>query len=246
MKSEPNDRFKQNYEAHRKHLRLKGLQPATIRAYSRAIERVGAYFGYQIDALTPEQLTEYFTDRLKSRSWSAVKHDLYGLMFYYRHVLRTPWVAPGLIKPPRAQRLPDIVTVEEADRLFMATRVPSYRAFFFTLYSLGLRLGEGLRLQVGDIDAGNRRVHIRNAKGNKDRFVPLPEATLAMLRRFWASHRNPVLLFPNRAGGLSGARHAATPLDRAGIAHTLRLAAAEIGLKKRSRPTAFVTLMRPT
>ena len=76
MKSEPNDRFKQNYEAHRKHLRLKGLQPATIRAYSRAIEHVGAYFGYQIDALTPEQLTDYFTDRLKSHSWSAVKHDL--------------------------------------------------------------------------------------------------------------------------------------------------------------------------
>ena len=245
MTSEPNDLFKRNHEAHRKHLRLKGLQPATIRAYSRAIERVGAYFGYQIDELTPEQRTEYFADRLKSYSWSSVKHDLYGLMFYYQHVLRTPWVAPGLIKPPRAQRLPDIVTVEEADRLFMATRVLSYRTFFFTLYSLGLRIGEGLRLRVGDIDTGNHRVHVRCAKGNKDRFVPLPEATLVMLRRFWASHRNPVLLFPNRAGGRSGARHAVTPLDRAGVAHTLRLAAAEIGLKKRSRPTACGTLTRP-
>ena len=86
-----------------------------------------------------------------------------------------------------------------------------------------------MRLRVGDIDTGNHRVHVRCAKGNKDRFVPLPEATLVMLRRFWASHRNPVLLFPNRAG----------------VAHTLRLAAAEIGLKKRSRPTACATLTRP-
>ncbi len=239
MKPEPNECFKRNYQALLKHLRLKGLQPATIRAYSHAVKRVGAYFDYQIDELTPDQLTEYFTDRLNSHSWSTVKHDLYGLMFYYQHVLCKPWVAPGLVKPPKVQRLPDIVTVEEAGRLFMATRVLSYRTFFFTLYSLGLRLSECLRLQISDIDSGNRRVHIRNAKGNKDRFVPLPEATLVMLRRFWASHRNPVLLFPNQAGGLSDARHAITPLDRAGIAHTLRLAAAEIGLKKRSRPTVY-------
>jgi len=107
---------------------------------------------------------------------------------YYTHVLRKPWVAPHLIKPPKAQRLPDIVTVEEAQRLFMATRTLSYRVFFFTLYSLGLRLGEGLRLQVGDIDAERQRVHIRDAKGNKDRLVPLPAATLALLRRFWQVH----------------------------------------------------------
>jgi integrase/recombinase XerD len=73
--------------------------------------------------------------------------------------------------------LPDIVTVEEAERIFRATRVLSYRVFFFTLYSLGLRLGEGLRLTVADIDGARQRVHIRDAKGNKDRLVPLPMAT---------------------------------------------------------------------
>ena len=58
---------------------------------------------------------------------------------------------------------------------------------------MGLRLGEGLRLQVGDIDADRMRVHVRNAKGNRDRLVPLPANTLAVLRRFWAVHRNPRL-----------------------------------------------------
>ncbi|GMV55256.1 MAG: hypothetical protein AMXMBFR6_10610 [Betaproteobacteria bacterium] len=118
-------------------------------------------------------------------SWSAVKLDLYGLKVYYEHVLRQPWVAPGLIKPPRSQRLPNIVTVAEARRIIAAPRVASYRVFFFTLYSLGLRLDEGLRLQVGDIDAVRARMHIRDAKGHKDRFVPLPHATHQALRRFW-------------------------------------------------------------
>jgi len=204
------EHFDRQYQTHLKHLKLKGLQPKTIEAYSRAIRRIGDYFDQQIDALSEQQLTDYFTELVASHSWSTVKLDLYGLKFYYAHVLKKPWVAPGLIKPPRTQRLPDIVTIEEARRLFAATRVVSYRVFYFTLYSLGLRLGEGLRLQVGDIDAARGRVHIRNAKGNRDRFVPLPDATHQLLRRFWTVHRNPVLLFPSRLGGLKGAASTTT------------------------------------
>ncbi len=150
MTASPRTDFDQRYQTHLKHLRLKGLQPKTIDAYARAIRRIGERFDHQIDDLSEEQLTDYFTELVASHSWSSVKLDLYGLKFYYAHVLRKPWVAPGLIKPPRVQRLPDIVTVAQAQRIFAATRVASYRVLFFTLYSLGLRLGEGLRLQVGD------------------------------------------------------------------------------------------------
>ncbi len=233
--------FKRNYEAHPKHLRLKGLQPKTIEAYARAIRRIGGYFDHRIDDLSEPQLTDYFTDLLASHSWSAVKLDLYGLKFYTTHVLKKPWAMPSLIKPPKTRRLPDILTVEEAGRLFQTTRVLSYRVFYFTLYSLGLRLGEGLRLRVGDIDAERARVHIRDSKGNKDRFVPLPAATLAVLRRFWQTHRHPVLLFPNRQGGLKAAAHAASPLDRGGVQLTLRKVATQCGLKKRSLRTACAT-----
>jgi site-specific recombinase XerD len=235
--------FDRLYQAHLKHLKLKGLQPKTIEAYARAVRRAGDYFDHRIEALTEAQLTDYFTDLLASHSWSAVKLDLYGLKFFYTYVLRKPWVAPDLIKPPKAQRLPDILTVAEAQLLFQATRVASYRVFFFTLYSLGLRLGEGLRLQVGDIDAQRGRVHIRDAKGNKDRLVPLPSATLTLLRRFWHLHRNPVLLFPNRHGGLKGAGQAVTPLDRGGVQVTLRKVALQCGLKKRSARIVFATAM---
>jgi len=238
--------FERHYQNHLKHLKLKGLQLKTVEAYSRAIRRVGDYFDRQIDNLSVAQLTDYFSDLVTSHSWSTVKLDLYGLKFYYEHVLRQPWVAPGLIKPPKTQRLPDIVTVEEAQRLFAATRVVSYRVFYFTLYSLGLRLGEGLRLQVGDIDAERGRVHIRNAKGNRDRFVPLPQATHTILRRFWSVHRNPVLLFPNRHGGLKGAATATTSMDPGGVQRTLHAVIETCGLKKRSPHTACATPMPHT
>jgi integrase/recombinase XerD len=235
--------FKQNYQTHLKHLKLKGLQPKTIDAYARAIRRAGAYFDYQINDLSESQLTDYFSDLLASHSWTTVKLDLYGLRFFYTYVLDKPWPTLKLIKPPKSQRLPDIVTVAEARLLFAMTRTLSYRVLFFTLYSLGLRLGEGLHLTVADIDAARMRVHIRDAKGNKDRLVPLPSSTLTLLRRFWQVHRNPVLLFPNRHGGLKSAHLANTSLDRGGVQKTLRQVAKDCGLKKRLPLTACDTVM---
>jgi len=235
--------FDRHYQTHLKHLKLKGLQPKTIDAYARAIRHMGEYFGHQIDNLSPAQLTDYFSELVALHSWSAVKHDLYGYKFYTLHVLGKPWSMPNFIKPPKVSRLPDIVTVEEAQALFCATRTLSYRVFYFTLYSLGLRLSEGLALKTGDIDAVRHRVHIRNAKGNRDRFVPLPEATLSVLRRFWQTHHNPELLFPNRLGGVSGARSASTPLDRGGVQKTLHQVTLACGLKKRSHRTACATAM---
>jgi integrase/recombinase XerD len=246
MSASCKERFGRHYEAHLKHLRLKGLQPKTIEAYARAIRSVGAYFDGCIDELSEPQLLEYFTDRLETHSWSAVKLDLYGLKFFYAHVLRKPWVNVDLVKPPKGQRLPDIVTVEEAQRLIQETHTLSYRVFFFTLYSLGLRLGEGLGLTVADIDATRRRVHIRAGKGNKDRFVPLPAMTLELLRRFWRVHRHPVLLFPNRHGGLKAATSASTPLDRGGVQAALRKVVASCGLKKRLHLIVLGTAMPHT
>jgi site-specific recombinase XerD len=226
------DEFKLNYQSLLKHLRLKGLQPKTIDAYSRSIRRIGRYFDHQIDDLSVEQLLNYFSELLTTHSWSTVNLDLHGLIFYYRHVLRKPWENVDLIRPPKVKRLPDIVTTEEAAALFMATRKISYRVFFFTLYSLGLRLNEGLHLKLGDIDAKRQRVHIRDSKGNKDRLVPLPDTTLMLLRRFWRLHRNPVLLFPNRKLGLKGARLATTPMDTGGVQAAMRKIVKSSGLKK--------------
>lgn len=230
--------FDRNYDSHLQHLKLKGLQPKTIDAYSRAIRRIGEFFDYHIGELSEQQLTDYFCNLLQSHSWSTAKLDLYGLKFYYQHVLHIPWTHVDLIKPPKSRRLPNIVTVEQAQLLVDATNTLSYRIFFFVIYSMGLRLGEGLRLQVGDIDADRLQLHVRNAKGNVDRLVPLPLATLTVLRRFWLVHRNPRLLFPSRAGGTRAAHRATTALDPGGVQSTLRTVATECGIKKTSHHTA--------
>jgi len=150
---------------------------------------------------------------------------------------------PNFIKPPKVQGLPDIVTINKAQALFSNTRILSFRVFYFTLYSMGLRLSEGLNLKLADIDAVRHRVHIRDTKGNRAWLVPLLDATLDVLRLFWQTHSNPELLFPNRHGGLNDAHNARTPLDRGGVQKTLHKVALDCDLKKRSRRTACSTGM---
>jgi site-specific recombinase XerD len=230
MPSDP--QFSAHYQKHLKCLKLNGLQPKTVEAYSRALRRIGNYFDGEIADLSSDELLDYFHDLLESRSWSAVKLDLYGLKFFYTHVLNKPWQDIPLVKPPKTTRIPDILSVEQLNALLAATTTISYKVFFFTAYSMGLRLGEGINLKVGDIDSTTKRVHIRNAKGNKDRLVPITDYALHVLRSFWQMHRHPQFIFPNRKRGLKKAHLAETPLDRGGIQVAMKTVVDQLGIKK--------------
>ena len=98
---------------------------------------------------------------------------------------------------------------------------------------MGLRLGEGLRLHTGDIDGVWHRVHIRNAKGNKDRLVPLPTKTLQVLRRFWGVHKHPIFIFPNRKRGLKNAHLVDSHLERGGVQVAMQAVVKELKIKKK-------------
>lgn len=238
IKTPTDAKFKKYHSQLLKHLRLKGLQPKTIEAYERGVKRIYTFFKGDIEDLSQDQMLDYFDQLLLSHSWSGVKLDLYGLRFFTMHVLKKTWINIPLIKQPKSSRIPDIVTVKQAQLIFNSTTKLSYKVFFFTIYSMGLRLSEGLNLQVGDIDGDRMRVHIRNAKGNKDRIVPISDLALSVLRKFWLVHQNPVFIFPNRARGLRKAYRATSPLDRGGVQKALKTVVKSIGLKKTLLPIA--------
>ncbi|MFO8163779.1 MAG: site-specific integrase [Desulfatiglandales bacterium] len=238
--------FNKYYQKYKKSLKLSGLQPKSIDSYSRAIRRVGNYSDGRIDNLTSDQLLDYFNELLESHSWSTVKLDLYSLKLFYTLVLNKPWQDIPLVKPPRTFRIPDILSVEELARLFALTNRLSYRVFFFTVYSLGLRLSEGIGLTVGDIDPLNMRVHIRDSKGNKDRLVPLPEKTLHVLRDFWSVHKHPHFLFPSRKKGCKNAHLVDQPLAKGGIQVAMKKVVGQLGIKKKFPATPCATAMPPT
>lgn len=226
-------RFQALYEQMLKLLKLQGKRPKTIEAYSRAVRRTAEFFDRCPDDLTAGELKDYFAVLVESHSWSTVKLDRNGLQFFYRHVLEKSWEWVKIVKPPQVSRLPDVLTREETFKLINRTHKLRYRVFFLTVYSMGLRLGEGLQLEVGDIDGERHRVHIRAAKGDKDRYVPLPDFTLRSLRRFWTTHRHRRLLFPNPNGGPQRMHRAEGPMDRGGVQAALKAALGDCRIHRR-------------
>ena len=226
-------RFNPLYESLQRALKLQGKAKATKDAYSRAVRRTAEYFDRCPDDLSAEELRAYFADLLETHSWSTIKLDRCGLQFFYRHVLDRPWDWVDIVKPPRVQRLPDVLTREQTQRLLGSVYKLRYRIFFVTLYSTGLRLAEGLALEVGDIDGQRMRIHVRGGKGNKDRYVPITQPLLGMLRKWWKTHESPRLLFPNPNGGVQRMREAITPMHAGGVQAAMRAAVADcrIGLR---------------
>ena len=233
MNSTEQERFDRLFDANVNAMRLHGLRSKTIDSYSRTLRRVAGHFDRCPDDLSPDDLKEYFAALLEQYSWSTIKVDLCGLQFFHRYVLDREMEWIKIIRPPRVHTLPDVPTREEVHRLINTVRKLRYRIFLLVVYSLGLRIGEGLALQVADIDGSQRRVHIRDGKGGKDRYVPIPVLTLQAMRRFWTTHRHPRLLFPSPAGSQFVVRIASAPMDASGVQAALRAARLECGIEKR-------------
>ena len=129
-------------------------------------------------------------------------------------------------------KLPVILSANEVRRILAAVQALDHRVCLTTIYSCGLRLGEGLRLQVRDIDSERMFLHIRAGKGNQDRYVPLPERTLQLLREQWKTHRHPTLLFPAKGHGHIGGPTATEPMCRTTLQRAFRLALQASGVTK--------------
>jgi site-specific recombinase XerD len=107
-----------------------------------------------------------------------------------------------------------------------------FRACLGTIYACGLRIQEGVHLQVKDIDAERGVIHIRNGKGGKDRYVPLPDQILKILRQYWVTHRNPIWMFPSRMEAEHRVEAATKPVTVRAVQRAFEDALQESGVQK--------------
>jgi integrase/recombinase XerD len=205
-------------------LQLAGLSEGTQGAYLRVVRQLADHYHTPPDRLSEHQVRDYLlhlkNDRRLASATLVVAYS--AIRFFYSHTSPRDWPTLQRLRVPRDKTLPDVLSVAEVRRLIDAVRLPHYRTYFWTVYSLGLRRTEGLRLQVRDIDAARMAVHVHLGKGAKDRYVPLPSRTLAMLREYWATHRHPVWLFPATGADPHQATAANGPMPQSGVQKALR------------------------
>jgi len=217
-------------------LQLKGLSERTQESYVRAVRQLAEHYHKAPDLITEEELRQYFLflKNVKHYSRSTSTIAICGIRFFFARTLNRDWSLFGLLRAPREKKLPVILSREEVRQILGRIKLPRYQVCLTTIYSCGLRLQEGINLHVADIDSARMMIHVRHGKGAKDRYVPLPQRTLELLRQYWKQHRNPVLLFPAEGRNHIDLARSNEPMSKSSVQDAFHAALKESGNNKRA------------
>jgi site-specific recombinase XerD len=215
-------------------MQLRGLSENTQVAYVLAVRQLAEHYSKSPDQITEEELRQYFLylRNVKHVSPSTFTVTLSAIKFLYRYTLKRTWPTLDMARSSREKKLPVVLSTDEVRRVLHCIRRPHYRACLSTIYACGLRIGEATHLQVRDIDSDRMVVYVRHGKRSKDRYVPLPQGILVILRQYWCTHRHPVWLFPARTRGGVLASEDKGPIGACSIRCAFRATLQECGIQK--------------
>jgi site-specific recombinase XerD len=218
-----------------KSMQVAGMGERTREAYLRAIRKLVEHYDKTPDLITEDELLDYFIHRQDVTGWApATMRICYtGVKFFFKNVLKREWHLLNIAQARREKRLPAVLSREEVKRIMDKVDTFHNQAYLQTVYSCGLRLQEGLYLQIADIDGARKMIHVHRGKGAKDRYVPLPEATLDLLRRYWSTHRNPKLIFPAVGRTRNQGPTSTIPMSIEGVQGGFRRAKIAAGITKK-------------
>jgi integrase/recombinase XerD len=179
-------------------IQLFGLSQRTQETYSYRVQKLIDYFNRPLDSITSEEIRQYFLFLKNTKKYSrpTMTIALCAIKFFYEKTLNKKFDVFNILRPKRAFKLPVVLSREEVRKVLKNIHVFRHRVCLTLIYSCGLRLNEAVGLKVNQVDSKRMLIHIQKAKGNHDRYVPLPEATLKLLRLHYKTHRNPMLVFP--------------------------------------------------
>jgi integrase/recombinase XerD len=217
-------------------LQLRGMSARTEQMYVRAVRQLAQHYHKPPDQISDEELRQYFlyVKNVKHWSRSGTTIALCGLKFFYEHTLERSLATLQLVRPPREKKLPVVLSREEVRQVLSQVRLLRYRTCLTTIYGCGLRLQEGTHLQVSDIDSARQLIHVHHGKGGKDRYVPLPDSTLELLRQYWKTHGNPIWIFPASGRGGIHRSTAERPTPLSNVQDAFRLALHQSGISKKA------------
>ena len=217
-------------------LQLRGLSERTQESYVRAVRQLAEHYHKSPDLITEEELRQYFLHlkNVKRYSRNTMTIAICGVRFFYQQALNRNWTIFGIVRPAPEKKLPVILSGAEVRKVLSLIRLPRYKVCLSIIYSCGLRLQEGINLHVADIDSGRMMLHVRHGKGAKDRYVPLPQRTLKLLRDYWQTHRNPLLLFPAEGRDHIKLSLATEPMSKSSVQQAFRAALKESRINKRA------------
>lgn len=212
-------------------LQLRDYARGTCKAYVDCARAFVAYHRKPPQQMGELEIRQFLMHLVETKKASPASRKMHvaGIKFLYEVTLRRPEVVASIPWPKVPHGVPEILSGSEVMSLLDAIEAIKHRAVIMTAYGAGLRVSEVCSLQVDDIDSKRMTIRVRLGKGNKARYVILPERVLFLLRRYWVIERpkKPWLFAGNQAG---------CPLSSASVRYHLNAAAKKTGLTKRVTP----------
>ena len=232
------------------HLALGYDANRTRHSYYRQLRLIHQHAGCDPATITEAQLRDYFLFVKLKKHWtpkSIRQARAAASMFFVKLFGHADWTVFSQIQTKDHDTLPAVLTRQQVRDLLVHIRLRRYRTPLKLIYCCGLRLSECLGLTIHDIKGQENKLVIRQSKGHQDRVVPLPTPMWQELRRYWAFHRHPLLLFPNAGRGdnnspesLARRMHTATgPMPCSSLQRLVIVARKELNL-----PAASVHTLR--
>lgn len=213
-------------------MKLHGFSKRTQETYLYAVSKLAEYFHKSPDLITNDELRKYFLFLKDKYARNTSTIAICGIKFFYEKSLKKPFEVFGILRAPKSNKLPVVLTREEVHKILKNIRTLRHRACLSLIYSCGLRLNEAVGLKVNQIDSKRMVIHIQEAKGLNDRYVPLPAAALEILRAHYKTHRNPLLVFPAPGRGETNESTSIMPLPDSSIQTVFRKSLLECAINK--------------
>lgn len=212
-------------------MQLHGLAEVTQKSYICGVKSLANYHQRRASQLSEEQVRDFFLFLVNKKKLSppTVKLYYYGIKFFFEKTLNREWHIFDVIKAQRKKQLPSVLSLEDIKKILSHVKNPCIRMCLTMNYSCGLRLSEGRNLQVSDIDSTRMVVRV-NGKGNKIRYVALPNRPLVLLREYWHKDRPRRCypwLFPSRIKNDS-------PISQSSVEIAFRSALKESGVTRKA------------
>lgn len=194
---------KSNFKNYVDFLYLKGYSTNTIRTYTVEFSQLLYLLKEKnINELTTEQLKSYLLYCLQTLKLSEnqVHNRINAIKFYFEKVLKRPTIVFEIPRPKKPLLLPKVIHIEDVAKMIKQTQNIKHKTMLMLVYGMGLRVSEIVKLEITDIDSKNMQVHIRGAKGKKDRYANLPETVLPFLRNYYKAYKPKKYLFEGQYG----------------------------------------------
>lgn len=191
-------------ERYEKQLTIENYASQTIKSYLSALKLFLEYISkLEINQITEKEIQNYlfYCKDKKTYSFSAMKQVIASIRYLYIKVLHKPVPESLFIKLKKPTTLPTVLSAKDISKIIFVTKNIKHKTMLLLIYSGGLRLGELLNLKIGDIDSESMKIHVKQGKGKKDRYIMLSKNALNLLRKYYKVYKPKEYIIEGQKGG---------------------------------------------